>query len=133
MPVTDLAANLEFEMIGVDDPKHPGFLMLTGWEKSNLGPTLAAHGAKIVADPYPEQNFFQRSDNYQLALQGVVAQTISAWPIPPTYHAATDDLAHVDLTLMDQVITSMIAPVTWLLNSDFQPAWNPGQNPAQKP
>ena len=89
--------------------------------------------AKIVADPYPEQNFFQRSDNYQLALQGVVAQTISAWPIPPTYHQATDDLAHVDLTLMDQVITSMIGPVTWLLNSDFQPAWNPGQNPAQKP
>ncbi|MBS0333459.1 MAG: M28 family peptidase [Proteobacteria bacterium] len=129
MALSDLAANLEFEMIGVDDPKHPGFLMLTGWERSNLGPTLAAHGARIVADPYPEQNFFQRSDNYQLALKGVVAQTISAWPIPPTYHDATDDLAHVDLKLMDQVIGSMVEPVTWLLNSDFQPAWNPGEKP----
>ena len=99
--VTDIATNLEFEMIGVDDPKHPGFLMLTGWERSNLGPTLAAHGAKVGPDPYPEQSFFQRSDNYQLALQGVVAQTISAWPIPPTYHAASDDLAHVDLAFMN--------------------------------
>ncbi|MBS0364164.1 MAG: M28 family peptidase [Proteobacteria bacterium] len=129
MALGDLAANLEFEMIGVDDPKHPGFLMLTGWDRSNLGPTLAEHGAKIVPDPYPEQNFFQRSDNYQLALKGVVAQTISAWPIPPTYHEPTDDLAHVDLKLMDQVIGSMVGPVTWLLNSDFQPAWNPGRKP----
>jgi aminopeptidase YwaD len=129
MEIGDLAANLEFEMIGVDDPKHPGFLMLTGWERSNLGPTLAAHGARIGPDPYPEQNFFSRSDNYQLALRGVVAQTISAWPIPPTYHAASDDLAHVDLNLMDQVIGSLVAPVAWLLDSDFQPAWTPGQKP----
>jgi hypothetical protein len=129
MAIGDLAANLEFEMIGVDDPKHPGFMMLTGWERSNLGPTLAAHGARIGPDPYPEQNFFTRSDNYQLALQGVVAQTISAWPIPPTYHDVSDDLAHVDLHLMDQVIGSMVAPVALLLNSDFVPAWNPGQKP----
>jgi aminopeptidase YwaD len=127
--VTDIATNLEFEMIGVDDPKHPGFLMLTGWDRSNLGPTLAAHGAKIGPDPYPEQNFFQRSDNYQLALQGVVAQTVSAWPIPPTYHAASDDLAHVDLALMTRVIGSLVEPVTWLLDSSFVPAWNPGQKP----
>jgi aminopeptidase YwaD len=128
-PVADIATNLEFEMIGVDDPTHPGFLMLTGWDRSNLGPTLAAHGAKIGPDPYPDQHFFQRSDNYQLALQGVIAQTVSAWPIPPTYHAASDDLAHVDLALMDRVISSMVEPVTWLLDSNFVPAWNPGQKP----
>jgi hypothetical protein len=127
--VTDIAANLEFEMIGVDDPKQPGFLMLTGWDRSNLGPTLKGHGARLGPDLYPEQNFFQRSDNYQLALQGVVAQTVSAWPVPPTYHAATDDLAHVDLDFMDQVIGSLIEPIRWLLNSDFQPAWNPGRKP----
>ncbi|WP_372784983.1 M28 family metallopeptidase [Phenylobacterium sp.] len=127
--VTDIAANLEFEMIGVDDPKQPGFLMLTGWDRSNLGATLKAHGARIGPDLYPEQNFFQRSDNYQLALQGVVAQTVSAWPIPPTYHAASDDLAHVDLDFMGKVIGSLIEPILWLLNSDFQPAWNPGKRP----
>lgn len=129
MAIGDLVANLEFEMIGVDDPKRPGALMMTGWERSNLGPTLAAHGAHIGPDLYPTQNFFQRSDNYQLALRGVVAQTISAWPVPPTYHAATDDLAHVDLAFMNQVIGSMVAPVDWLLDSDFQPAWNAGQKP----
>jgi len=129
VPTPDIAANLEFEMIGVDDPKRPGALMLTGWERSNLGPTLQAHGARIGPDIYPEQHFFRRSDNYQLALQGVVAQTVSAWPIPPTYHAASDDLAHVDLAFMDKVIGSLAEPIAWLLDSDFVPAWNPGQKP----
>jgi aminopeptidase YwaD len=128
-PLTDLAANLEFEMIGLRDPKYPDVFMLTGWERSNLGPTLAQHGAKLGPDHYPEQNFFQRSDNYQLALKGVVAQTMSGWPTPPTYHDASDDLAHVDLNFMDEVIGSMVGPVRWLADSDFQPAWNPGQKP----
>lgn len=129
IPVAGFAANLEFEMIGVDDPSRPGFLMMTGFERSNLGPELQAHGAKIGPDPYPEQHFFQRSDNFQLARRGVVAHTISAWPLPPTYHAASDDLAHVDLAFMDRVIGSLIAPVRWLLDSDFQPQWAPGQAP----
>jgi hypothetical protein len=124
-----LVANLEFEMIGVDDPKRPGFLMLTGWDRTDLGPTLQAHGARIGPDPYPEQNFFERSDNYQLALRGVVAQTISAWPAPPTYHAATDDLAHVDLDLMDRTIGSLVGPIEWLLDTGYRPAWLPGRRP----
>jgi hypothetical protein len=129
MALSDLIANLEFEMIGVDDPMRPGALMLTGWERTNLGPTLLEHGAHVGPDLYPGQRFFERSDNYQLALKGVVAQTVSAWPVPPTYHAASDDLAHVDLKFMDTVIGSMVGPVTWLLNSDFTPEWLPGQKP----
>ena len=103
--------------------------MLTGWERSDLGPALKAHGASIGPDHYPAENFFQRSDNYQLARRGVVAQTISAWPVPPTYHQPTDDLAHVDLGFMAEVIQSLVEPVKWLANSDFRPAWNPGMKP----
>lgn len=129
LPLTDIAANLEFEMIGLPDPKHPKTLMLTGWERSNLGPTLKAQGADIGPDPYPEQNFFQRSDNYQLALKGVVAQTVSAWPVPPTYHQPTDTVESVDLKFMAEVIQSLVKPVEWLANSDFRPQWNPGGKP----
>jgi aminopeptidase YwaD len=127
--LSDLAMNIEFEMIGNDDPKRPGVLMLTGWERSNLGPTLAAHGAHVGPDLYPEQNFFQRSDNYELALKGVVAQTVSAWPIPPTYHDPSDTLDHIDFAFMDQAIGSMIGPVQWLVDSDFKPEWKPGMKP----
>ena len=125
----DFAMNLEFEMIGNDDPKRPGVLMLTGWERSNLGPTLAAHGAHVGPDLYPEQNFFQRSDNYALAQKGVVAQTVSAWPIPPTYHDPSDTLDRIDFAFMTGAIQSMVEPVRWLADSDFKPEWNAGQKP----
>lgn len=128
-PLSTLVANLEFEMIGVPDPADRKALMLTGWDRSDLGPNLKQHGASLGPDHYPRENFFQRSDNYQLARKGVVAHTISAWPVPPTYHQPTDDLDHVDLGFMAEVIQSLVAPVKWLLNSDFRPSWNPGMKP----
>jgi len=68
LPLSEIAANLEFEMIGRPDPKYPGdSLWLSGWERTNLGPALVAHGARLVADARPEEHFFMRSDNYVLA------------------------------------------------------------------
>ncbi len=130
VPLNDLVANLEFEMIGNQDPKMPpGVLLLTGWERSNLGPALKEHGALLGPDPYPEQHFFERSDNYALALHGVVAHTAAGWGTVPTYHQPNDDLAHLDLPFMTRAIQSLVEPVRWLANSDFRPAWNPGGAP----
>ena len=130
VPLHDLVANLEFEMIGNQDPKMPaGVLLLTGWDRSNLGPTLKEHGALLGPDPYPEQHFFERSDNYALALQGVVAHTAGGWGTPPTYHQPSDDMAHLDIAFMTRAIQSLIEPVRWLAGSDFHPQWNPGGAP----
>lgn len=82
VPLTSLVAHVEFEMIGNQDPKTAkGVLLFTGWDRSNLGPTLRAHGALLGPDPYPDQHFFERSDNYALALKGVVAHTAGD-PLP---------------------------------------------------
>jgi aminopeptidase YwaD len=133
VPLKSLVANLEFEMIGAQDPKMPrGVLLLTGWERSNLGPTLKAHGALLGPDPYPEQHFFERSDNYALALQGVVAHTAAGWGTVPTYHRPNDDMAHLDLPFMTAAIQSLVEPMRWLADSDFVPAWNPGGQPKSR-
>ena len=80
VPLERIVANLEFEMIGRRDPALPrDGLWLTGFERSDLGPELARHGAALVADPHPEQNFFKRSDNYSLARRGIIAQTVSSF------------------------------------------------------
>ncbi len=132
VPLKDLVANLEFEMIGNQDPKMPkGVLLLTGWERSNLGPTLKEHGALIGPDPYPEQHFFERSDNYALALKGVVAHTAAGWGTPPTYHQPSDDMAHLDVPFMTAAIQSLVEPVRWLASSDFVPKWNAGGKPGK--
>ncbi len=79
LPLATIVANLEFEMIGQPDGAiGSGQLWLTGWERTDLGPTLAAHGAPLVADPHPAQHFFRRSDNFALARRGIVAQTVSS-------------------------------------------------------
>jgi hypothetical protein len=130
VPLTEIAANLEFEMIGRADPRVPGdTLWLTGWNRSDLGPTLAAHGAHLVADPHPEQNFFARSDNYIFAKKGVVAQTVSSYGLHHDYHQPSDDLAHLDFQHLAAAIGSLVAPVEWLANSDFTPEWKNGGKP----
>ena len=130
LPLKEIAANLEFEMIGRPDPavKNDG-LWLTGWKRSNLGPALAAHGARLVADPHPGENFFARSDNFVLAKKGVVAQTISSYGLHRDYHQPSDDLAHLDFKHMDAAIGSLLAPLEWLVNSSFHPKWKAGGKP----
>jgi Zn-dependent M28 family amino/carboxypeptidase len=130
VPLKNIVANLEFEMIGRPDAAvKPDELWLTGFERSNLGPELARHGAKLVADPHPQQNFFQRSDNYALARRGVVAQTVSSYGLHADYHRPSDDVSHLDFAHMEQAIHSMVEPVIWLANSDFRPKWIEGRKP----
>ncbi len=125
-----IVANLEFEMIGRADPKvKPEQLWLTGWESTDLGPELAKHGAQLVGDPHPQQNFFTRSDNYALARDGIVAQTVSSYGLHKDYHQPTDTLDRIDWQHLDSAIGSMIAPVHWLANSSFTPEWKQGQRP----
>jgi Zn-dependent M28 family amino/carboxypeptidase len=130
VPLKSIVANLEFEMLGRPDPKYPpDILWLTGWERSNLGPVLAGHGAKLQADKRPEEHFFTRSDNIVLAKKGVVAQTVSSFGLHKDYHQPSDDLAHIDFPHMTAAIGSLIRPVVWLANSPFKPKWNPGGKP----
>jgi len=131
VPLSQIVANVEFEMIGAQDPKLPAnTLMMTGFDRSNLGPALKQHGALVTGDPYPEQHFFQRSDNYALALKGVVAHTVSGWAVTPTYHQPTDTYANLNIPFMTNAIRSLVGPIEWLANSDFVPAWNPGGKPS---
>lgn len=123
-------ANLQFEMIGRPDPKvKPEELWLTGYERSNLGPELAKRGAKLVQDPHPQQNFFRRSDNYTLAVQGIIAHTVSSFGLHTDYHQPSDEVKTIDFVHMTRAISSMIEPVMWLANSNFVPTWNPGMKP----
>jgi Peptidase family M28 len=130
VPLKNIVANLEFEMIGrADSAVKPNELWLTGFDRSDLGPELAKHGARLVADPHPKQNFFQRSDNYALAQKGIVAQTVSSFGLHSDYHRPGDDVAHIDFPHMEQAIHSMLGPVEWLANSDFKPEWLEGKKP----
>lgn len=130
IPLSHIAAALEFEMLGRPDsslPKHK--LWLSGFGRSDLGSELSAQGAPLVADPHNGEHFFERSDNYPLARAGVVAHTVSSFGLHRDYHQPGDTLAHIDFPHLTEAIESMIAPAEWLANSDFKPHWHTGEKP----
>ena len=130
VPLASIVANLEFEMIGRPDPAVPDdALWLTGYERSNLGPELAKHGAHVLPDPHPRENFFQRSDNIALARRGIIAQTVSSYGLHKDYHQPSDELAKIDFNHLDSAIASMVDPIRWLAGTAWRPAWNPGGKP----
>ena len=132
VPLTQIVANLTFEMLGRPDPKvAASTLWLTGYERSNLGSELVKQGAALVADPHPEQSFFQRSDNYPLALRGVIAHTVSSFGLHSDYHRPSDEISKIDFPFMTRSLNSLVKPVQWLVNSDFRPAWHPGKAPTR--
>jgi Zn-dependent M28 family amino/carboxypeptidase len=132
VPLTSVVANLELEMIGAQDPKLPaGHLMMTGFERSNFGEILEKNGALVAPDPYPDQHFFQRSDNYSLALKGIVAHTVSGWAITPTYHQPTDTIANLNIAFMARAIQSLIAPLRSIANGADTPQWRAGGRPSE--
>ncbi len=130
VPLTSIVANLEFEMIGRPDPAVPaGTLWLTGFDRSDLGPELAKHGAHLVNDPHPKEQFFRRSDNYALATQGIIAHTVSSFGLHADYHQPSDELSKISFDHMIKAIASMAGPIRWLANSNWKPEWNPGGRP----
>jgi hypothetical protein len=130
VPLSSIVATLEFEMIGRPDPALlPDQLWLSGYDRSNLGPALARHGAPLVADPHPEQQFFRRSDNYALAEQGVIAHAVSSYGLHQDYHQPSDDIQHIDFAHLQHAIQSMVRPIQWLANSTFKPQWLEGKKP----
>jgi hypothetical protein len=130
VPLADIRANLQFEMIGRPDAKVAAHtLWLTGYERSTLGPELARRGAKLVQDPHPEQNFFERSDNIQFARRGVVAHTVSSYGLHADYHTPDDEIDRIDFAHMTTAIRSLLGPIRWLADSEFVPTWVPGKKP----
>ena len=134
LPLDQMVANLEIEMIDRPDSLAggPGKAWLTGYERSTMGDSLAAHGIPLVPDPRPNQGFFQRSDNYALALRGIVAHTISSFNLHADYHRPSDEAARADSVHLAAVIAA-VARATWLLADGPKPEWKPGGKPEPAP
>jgi hypothetical protein len=130
LPLASMAANLGIEMIGRPDSLAggPGKAWLTGYERSTMGDMLKASGIPLVPDPRPDQNFFRRSDNYALALRGVVAHVMSSYNMHGDYHRPSDEASRADPLHMAQVIEAAARAVR-LLSDGPKPEWKPGGKP----
>ncbi len=130
-PLDRTVAQLQIEMIGRPDQNAggAGTLWATGFERSNVGELLAAEDVRVVADPYPDQNFFFRSDNVAFAMRGIPAHTLSSFNMHDDYHRPSDEVAGVDLDHLTAAVGAVIKSVRILADTDTVPAWRPGGRP----
>jgi len=133
-PIERTVANLQIEMIGRPDSLAGGAGKgwLTGYERSTMGDELAAAGVPIVADPRPDQHFFERSDNIAFARAGIPAHTLSTFNLHADYHTPDDEPDRMDYAHMAQVIHAAVRAVR-LMTDGPAPQWKPGQRPVAPP
>jgi len=130
-PLAATVANLNLEMLGRPDQQAggPGRLWLTGFERSNLGTSWQQQGLGIVADPRPDQSFFTRSDNYPLALLGVVAHSLSSFDLHKDYHRPSDEAEKIDFGHLESATGLVFRAAATLADGSLRPAWLAGMQP----
>jgi hypothetical protein len=131
VPLEKTIANLNVEMIGRPDALvgGPGKLWLTGFERTDLGAACTGAGLGIVADPRPDQQFFERSDNYAFVMRGIVGQTFSTYDLHEDYHHVDDEADRLDYDHMEKCVESVLGAVRLVADGDLRPKWNPGFEP----
>lgn len=127
-PLESTVANVNIDMIGRN---WRDTVVAIGREESSLGETLAAvaaaHpelGLTVIDDPWPEQNFYVRSDHYNFARMGVPVLFFFTGT-HEDYHGPDDE---PDRILYEK--TSRIARLIFFLglevaDSDERPEWDP--------
>ena len=130
IPLSETVADLQVEMIGRPDSLAggPGKLWLTGFERSTMGEQLAAAGIPVVADPRPQMNFFQRSDNIVFAWEGIPAHTLSSYNMHGDYHQPSDEIERIDPAHLRTAAETIVRAVR-LVADGPRPEWKPGGRP----
>ncbi len=130
-PLSKMVAEMEVEMAGRPDSLAGGSgkLWMTGYDRSTMGSMLKAAGISIVADPYPQFRFFERSDNIVFARMGIPAHTLSSYNLHKDYHARSDEVSGIDFSHLT-AIARAAASAARLLADGPAPTWVPGGQPA---
>lgn len=134
IPLGQTVGDLQIEMIGRPDPAAGGAgrAWLTGYERSTVGSRLAGAGLPVVADPRPDQHFFERSDNIAFACEGIPAHTLSSFGLHADYHGPNDEVERIDFAHLGAVVEATVDAVR-LLASGEAPRWLPEGDPSTNP
>jgi hypothetical protein len=123
-------ADLQVEMIGRPDTLvGAGKFWLTGFERSSMGDELREAGLPVVADPRPQFNFFERSDNIVFALRGIPAHTLSSYGMHADYHQPSDEVERIDFDHLARAAETVTRAARVVADGP-RPSWHPGGQPS---
>ena len=124
VPLARTVANLNLEMMAHPDTAAGGSggTWLSGYERSTMGPMLAAAGLRVVPDRRAPLNIFFRSDNIVFASAGIPAHTLASSEPVGHYHRPSDEVGILDATHYAAAIR-IAARAASLLATGPAPQW----------
>ena len=128
VPINRVVANLNLDMIGRN---WKDSIVVIGIEHSDLGSTLArvsaAHpelGITAMRDPWPQENFFGRSDHYNFARRGIPALFFFNG-VHEDYHQPGDSPDKIDAEKESRIVRLIFHLASAVANAEAPPKWNP--------
>jgi Zn-dependent M28 family amino/carboxypeptidase len=128
VPIDRIVADLNLDMIGRN---WKDSIVVIGIEHSDLGATVAsvaaAHpelGIATMPDPWPQENFFGRSDHYNFARRGVPALFFFNG-VHEDYHEPSDSPVKIDAEKESRVVRLIYHIGLSVANAPVRPKWNP--------
>jgi Zn-dependent M28 family amino/carboxypeptidase len=126
--IRKIVANINLDMIGRN---WKDSIVVVGLEHSDLGHTVmktsAMHpelGITPMRDPWPQENFFGRSDHYNFARRGVPAIFFFNG-VHEDYHQPSDSPDKIDAEKESRVVRLIFHIITAVGNAESRPQWNP--------
>ncbi|WP_394330335.1 M28 family peptidase [Nitritalea halalkaliphila] len=133
VPLQQTIYNLNIDNAGYNDTS---IISVIGLGRTSADPLIseavAAFGLKAIADPAPEQNLYDRSDNVNFARKGVPSPTFSLGftafdeEIARHYHQPSDEVDNFDLDYALLYWKSYLLAADKIANAPERPKWTPG-------
>ena len=126
LPLDQIVADLNIEMIGRPEPGNEGKAWITGPDLSDFaaicGVALERAGIGLVDFRMADQLFAQ-SDNFSFARRGVVAHSLSAGSLHADYHQPSDEVEKLDIPHMTRIVRGLRECTLELANRAAAPQW----------
>lgn len=133
VPLNKIVYNLNIDGGGYNDITKVAVLGLTRTSaEQQISSSAQAFGLEVIADPAPEENLFDRSDNVSFAAKGIPAPTYSPGmtsfddEIRKYYHQVTDNAETLDFDYLAKYFLSYALLVRRVANMEVTPFWTPG-------
>ncbi|MFN3840530.1 MAG: M28 family peptidase [Cyclobacteriaceae bacterium] len=100
--------------------------------ETDLAKACSAFGIKAAVDPVPEQNLFERSDNFNFAVKGVPAITFAPGvkafdaELNKYYHQPADEVNSLDFDYLIKYFRAYVYANVLLANNPNAPVWKAG-------
>ena len=127
MPLDRVAADINLDLIGRN---WPDSVIAVGPELSTLGETLRQTVRKHpelrmtpLADRWPEERIFYRSDHYNFARRGVPVLFFTSGT-HPDYHQPSDTADRVDAEKASRLVRLLFYVTSAVADAPDRPRWN---------